>query len=211
MKNKIVLIGGGGHCHASIDVILSTGEYEIVGILDKIERVGESVLGFKVIGSDIDIPELTKKGYFFIITLGQIKSASVRKSIFKVLIANNAKIATIISPLAYVSQFSSLGTGTIIMHRVTIGPNVLIGENSIINTNADIEHDSKIGKHCHISTHCVINGDCRIENEVFIGSNSTVFQGVRVSEKSVIGAGSTISKSIERVGTYFGHNLFKNE
>ncbi|MDQ0969199.1 FlaA1/EpsC-like NDP-sugar epimerase [Flavobacterium sp. W4I14] len=43
-KQKIVLIGGGGHCKACIDVIEETGEYEILGILDQKENIGKKTL-----------------------------------------------------------------------------------------------------------------------------------------------------------------------
>ena len=34
MKEKIVLVGGGGHCHSVIDVLEQTNKYEIIGIVD---------------------------------------------------------------------------------------------------------------------------------------------------------------------------------
>jgi FlaA1/EpsC-like NDP-sugar epimerase len=33
-KEKIILIGGGGHAHSVIDVIEQENKYEIVGIID---------------------------------------------------------------------------------------------------------------------------------------------------------------------------------
>ena len=35
--NKIVLIGGGGHCKSVIDVIEQENKFEIAGIIDKPE------------------------------------------------------------------------------------------------------------------------------------------------------------------------------
>ncbi|MGJ0312293.1 hypothetical protein [Aliarcobacter cryaerophilus] len=43
MKEKIVLIGGGGHCHSVIDVIEQTNKYEIIGIVD-IKKILEKKL-----------------------------------------------------------------------------------------------------------------------------------------------------------------------
>lgn len=61
MKNKkIILIGGGGHCKAVIDVIELLGGYEILGIIDINEKVGSDILGYKVIGTDEDIKYLKK-------------------------------------------------------------------------------------------------------------------------------------------------------
>jgi FlaA1/EpsC-like NDP-sugar epimerase len=43
-KEKIILVGGGGHCRSVIDVIETENRYEIVGILDKPELVGQTFL-----------------------------------------------------------------------------------------------------------------------------------------------------------------------
>lgn len=210
MLSKIILIGGGGHCHACIDVIESTQQYEILGILDTKDKAHQKVLGYNIIGDDDDIPNLISDEVSFLITVGHIKSPKIRKKIFDNLLKNNAKIATVISPLAYVSKHSQIGTGTIIMHRAIVGPNVEIGENTIINTSADIEHDSKVGSHCHISTHSVINGNCIIGDDVFVGSNSTLFQGVQVVDNVVISAGSIVRKNIKKEGVYLNNQFIAN-
>jgi hypothetical protein len=48
MKPKIILVGGGGHCHSCIDVIEQEGKFEIAGIVDAIKG-GEKVLGYPVL------------------------------------------------------------------------------------------------------------------------------------------------------------------
>ena len=45
MKEKILLIGGGGHCKSVIDVVELEGRYSVSGIIDKRELVGSKVLG----------------------------------------------------------------------------------------------------------------------------------------------------------------------
>ena len=55
MKDKLILIGGGGHCHACIDVIESTSTFEIIGIIDTKDKIGQSVLGYPIIGKDSDL------------------------------------------------------------------------------------------------------------------------------------------------------------
>jgi FlaA1/EpsC-like NDP-sugar epimerase len=59
---KLILIGGGGHCKSCIEVIESTGEFEIIGILDLPSKIGEKVLDYEIIGSDDDIAHYVQQG-----------------------------------------------------------------------------------------------------------------------------------------------------
>ena len=59
--NKIILIGGGGHCKSVIDVIEQQAQYEIAGIVDKPEFINNKILGYTVIGDDSDLEKLSKK------------------------------------------------------------------------------------------------------------------------------------------------------
>ena len=88
MKNEIILIGGGGHCKSCIDVIEQEGTFRIAGIVDVPEKLNQKVMGYKIIGSDADLPEIAKQFGNFLITVGQIKSPSVRIRLFNYLKKN---------------------------------------------------------------------------------------------------------------------------
>jgi len=195
-KQKLILIGGGGHCKSVIDIIETEKKYQIIGIIDSEEKIGERLLGYPIIGSDNDLERLSKKDFFFLVTVGHIKTAKTRKTIFEKLKNLNAKLAKIISPFAYVSSHATIGDGSIIMHQAFVNAGAIIGENCIINTKAIIEHDVKIESHCHISTGAIINGDCDIKKENFIGSNSVVIQGKTINYNTIIGAGAVVTKNI---------------
>lgn len=204
-KQKLILIGGGGHCKACIDVIEQTNQYEILGILDRQDLVGTAVLGYKIIGTDKDMLTYLKDDCQFFVTIGQIKSASNRNRIFELLIECGAEIATIISPKAYVSKYAKVGVGTVIMHNVIVNASSTIGKNCILNTGCDIEHDTAIGNHTHISTNATINGGCIIGNCVFVGSNATIANQVTLGDNIIIGAGSVVIQDVLNEGIYLGN------
>lgn len=208
-KNALILIGGGGHCKACIDVIECEGKFNIRGIIDTKERKGEMVLGYPIIGSDDDIPSLVSEGYSFLITLGQIKSADLRKKMYVKLKILNTNLTTITSPNANISKHAKISEGSIIMHGVNVNANASIGVNCIINTGSNIEHDVLIGNHCHISTHAVINGACILGDEIFVGSGSIVSNGVTICNSVTIGAGSLIYNNVYKSGTFAGNPLRK--
>ena len=204
-KKEIILIGGGGHCKACIDVIETENKFRIIGIVDKREKVGAKVLGYKVFASDEDLPSLIKKYQNFLITVGQMKSPKKRRDLFTWLKKFNLKLPVIISPYAHISKHSEIDQGTIILHGVHVNAGVRIGKNCIINTSAVIEHDSWIEDHCHISTASIINGECHIAEGTFVGSNSVIRNNIAITKNTIIGAGSVVVKSINKSGIYTGN------
>ena len=190
--NKIILIGGGGHCKSVIDVIEQEARFEIAGIIDKPELLGSKILGYPVIGNDFDLESLAKKYQNALVTVGQIKSALARIKLYDLAIKAGFTLPSIISPNAYISKHSKIGNGTIIMGNVIVNANVSIGDNCIINSKALIEHDCLISSHCHISTNAIINGGVTIGSKSFIGSNVTTKNNIIIKENSFIKAGSLV-------------------
>jgi sugar O-acyltransferase (sialic acid O-acetyltransferase NeuD family) len=200
----IMLIGGGGHCLSCIDVLRSSGIYEIVGILDTPDKAGTTLSGIKVIGTDDDISELANKYRNFLITIGQIKSCEKRIRIYNTVKRNGGNLPVVVSPKAYVSPSAFVDEGTIVMH------NALINANCIINTGALIEHEASIGDFCHISTQAIVNGQVVVGKNSFIGSNSVIANNLTLPDDIILAAGACLLKSPETAGVYIGNPARKS-
>ena len=205
IEKNIILIGGGGHCKSCIDVIETGKQYNIRGVLDIPQRVGDKVLSYNIIGSDENLERYKELTNNFFITIGQIKSSSVRQKLYEKLKELNYTIPSIISSFSRVSDYAAIGEGTILLHNVKVNACAQVGVNCIINTGANIEHDVLIGNHCHISTSSVVNGGCSIGNNVFIGSNATISSQVKITDNVIVGAGSVVIKDIQQPGVYVGN------
>ncbi len=204
-KQKIILIGGGGHCKSVIDVIENENKYEIAGIVDIKQKIGQKVLNYKIIATDNELPELIKTYKNAVITVGQIKTPEIRIKIYKRLKSLNANMPVIISPFSYVSKYSFIDEGTIIMHNVIVNAGAKIGKNCIINNQALIEHDATINDNCHISTNAKINGDCIINKNTFFGSGAVLSNGIIIAENNIIAAGAVIYRNTKPNSTYIGN------
>lgn len=192
MKKTIYLVGSGGHCASAIDIIEKEDKYRIAGILDEADKLGNKVLGYEVMGESSEIKKYAKMDNYFLITTGHIKTCKQRRQLAEMISAFGGRLATVISPLAYVSKHARIGQGNIVGHNANISAGVSTGINCIINTKAVIEHNVKLGDYCHIATCAVINGECKLENGVFVGSNAMLKEGLKIGEKSVIGAGVNV-------------------
>lgn len=202
MKKPIILIGGGGHCKSCIDVIEQGEEYNIVGILDTPEKVGGRILDYEIIGTDDDFTELSKTISYYLITVGQIKSAAKRAKLYNMVKVGGGRLPVIISPNAYVSKSAIIGEGTIIMHDAIINSEAHIGVNCIINSKALVEHESLIGDFCHISTGAIVNGQTKVGNSCFIGSNAVLANNILLCDDVIISAGSRILEDLNKPGIY---------
>lgn len=205
----LILIGGGGHCRSVIDVIESTDNYKIIGILDTFKNVGRRVLDYKIIGTDNEIGHFIDEDYYFLNTLGQIGLPDLRRRINERILQKGGKFATIISDNAIIGKNVQIGEGTVVMHNAVVNVNSQIGNHCIINSNALVEHDCILGDYIHIAPAAVLNGGCIVKYNCFVGSGTTIIQGVSIVENSVIGAGAFVLRSLAESGTYFGNPLIK--
>lgn len=187
---KILLIGGGGHCKSVIDVIEQQKKYSIAGIIDKKELLGTKVLGYEVIGCDGDLTDLFQKYKNAVVTVGQIKSNEIRVKLFDKLKTIGYNLPAIVSPLAYVSKHATIDEGSIVMHHTLVNAGAKVDKNCIINTKALIEHDAVIEANCHISTGAIVNGGTIVKANTFFGSNATAKEYVNVD--GFIKAGSVV-------------------
>jgi sugar O-acyltransferase (sialic acid O-acetyltransferase NeuD family) len=191
-SRSILLIGAGGHAISCIDVIEQHGEFEVAGMTGSAEEVGTTILGYRVLGTDAELPSLVGRYGHALIAVGQIKSPELRIRLFEYLVRLGSAMPPIVSPRAYVSPRATLGAGTIVMHGAIVNAGASIGRNCILNSLSLVEHNTTIADHCHIATAAVVNGEVSIGTGTFVGSNSEVRQGVRIGERCLIGMGQRV-------------------
>jgi len=194
---KIILIGGSGHCKVVIDAILLGRKYQIAGIIDLKTKIGEKVLGIPIIGTDSDIKNFLKKGiknYF--ITVGSIGCPALRIKISNLLKNAGVNFPNIIHPGALVSESAKLGKGNYIAAGSIINAGAEIGNHCIINTGSIIEHDCKIGDFVHISPGVTMSGGVIVGRSSHIGTGCLIKQYLEIGENSIIGVGSVVVDNI---------------
>lgn len=192
MFEPILLIGAGGHAKSCIDVIEQDGHYRVAGLVGLSHEVGNSVIGYPVLGSDNELPVLLKKYPTVLITVGHIKTAAPRIKLFEQVQQIGCRMPCIVSPRAYVSPHAKIEEGSIVMHGAIVNAGARIGRNCIINTKALLEHDVTVDDHCHISTSSIINGYVTIGRGTFVGSGCRVRQSLIIGKNCLLGLGQLV-------------------
>ncbi len=134
----------------------------------------------------------------------------------KVSIGNNVKILSFshlegvkIENNISIGPYARLRPGTILKSGTKVG-NFVEVKKSLIGNNSKLNHlsyvgDSKIGKRVNIGAGtitCNYDGIKKsktiINDDAFIGSNSSLVAPIKLEKKSVIGAGSVITKKVSK-------------
>ena len=133
-----------------------------------------------------------------------------------VTIGNNVRVLSfshlegaVIENNVNIGPYARLRPGTVLKSGSKVG-NFVEVKKSIIGKNSKLNHlsyigDSKLGKKVNIGAGtitCNYDGVKKsktiIKDEVFVGSNSSLVAPVRLENKSVIGAGSVITKKVSK-------------
>jgi sugar O-acyltransferase (sialic acid O-acetyltransferase NeuD family) len=188
----LLLIGCGGHARSLIDVIETSGQWRIDGLVGLPAQVGSSVLGYQVIASDAELAELRLRCDAAVLAIGQLPDPAPRQRLAAQLQRLGFYSPLVISQHAHVSRHARLGPGTVVGHGVIVNAAAIVGAHCILNSRALIEHDAQIGDHCHVSTGVLINGGVRLGSGSFIGSGAMLREGLQLPPGTVISAGKRV-------------------
>lgn len=163
----------------------------------------EMIMGLEV------IPQSTFNPLMWEVVVG-VGDPSLRKKIAESL-PSATTFATIIHPSAVISQWVSIGEGSIITAGTIITCNVTIGRHAHLNLHTTIGHDCEIGDYFTTTPGTNISGNCRFGNAVYFGTNSSVRQGIEICDNVTIGMGGVVVKNIKEEGIYVGAPVKKME
>ncbi|WP_071395496.1 2,3,4,5-tetrahydropyridine-2,6-dicarboxylate N-acetyltransferase [Bacillus tuaregi] len=105
-----------------------------------------------------------------------------------------------IEPGAIIRDQVEIGNNAVIMMGASINIGAVIGEGTMIDMNAVLGGRATVGKNCHIGAGTVLAGVIEppsakpviVEDDVVIGANCVVLEGVTVGKGAVVAAGAIV-------------------
>ncbi|MBK5515574.1 2,3,4,5-tetrahydropyridine-2,6-dicarboxylate N-acetyltransferase [Bacillus sp. TH11] len=109
-----------------------------------------------------------------------------------------------IEPGAIIRDQVSIGDNAVIMMGASINIGSVIGEGTMIDMNAILGGRATVGKNCHVGAGAVLAGVIEppsaqpviLEDDVLIGANAVVLEGVKIGQGSVVAAGAIVTKDV---------------
>ena len=110
-----------------------------------------------------------------------------------------------IEPGAIIRDRVEIGDGAVVMMGAIVNIGAVIGEGTMIDMGAVLGGRATVGKHCHVGAGAVLAGVIEpasatpviVEDNVLIGANAVVIEGVRIGHDAVVAAGAVVISDVE--------------
>ena len=109
-----------------------------------------------------------------------------------------------IEPGALIRDQVTIGDNAVIMMGAILNIGAIVGEGTMIDMGAILGGRATVGRHCHIGAGAVLAGVIEpasatpviVEDNVLIGANAVLIEGVRVGKNSVVAAGAVVVEDV---------------
>jgi sugar O-acyltransferase (sialic acid O-acetyltransferase NeuD family) len=195
--NNIVLFGSAGHAKVVADIVEQVGLYKIVGLIDQNQPAGAEFFGYKILGSDDELPLLIEKHHIEGGIIG------VGDNWVRYLIAQNILnlvpdfyFIKAVHPAAQIASRVTLKRGAVVAAGAVINSGSEIGEFCLINTQSSVDHDNIFEDYSCVMPNAATAGHVRVGAFSVLGMGASILQRVQIGTHTVIGAGSVVLKSV---------------
>ena len=109
-----------------------------------------------------------------------------------------------IEPGAIIREQVEIGKNAVIMMGAILNIGAVVGEGTMIDMGAVLGGRATVGKNCHVGAGAVLAGVIEpasatpviVEDNVLIGANAVVIEGVHIGENAVIAAGAVVIEDV---------------
>ena len=109
-----------------------------------------------------------------------------------------------IEPGAFIREQAIIEDGAVVMMGATINIGAVVGEGTMVDMNATLGGRATTGKNVHVGAGAVLAGVIEppsaspvvIEDNVLIGANAVILEGVRVGEGAIVAAGAIVTQDV---------------
>lgn len=119
------------------------------------------------------------------------------------------KFFTFIHPTSLIMDNVEIGEGSFIGCYSILTTNIKIGTHSILNRANHIGHDCQIGNFFSAMPGVIVSGNVTIQDLVYIGTNSSIKEKIKICDLTTIGLNSGVVKDINKPGVYVGTPAIK--
>ncbi|WP_025763970.1 acetyltransferase [Dyadobacter tibetensis] len=204
--SKVIIFGVLDTAELAHYYLQNDSEHEVVAFtinkeyIESTEFKGLPVVPFEDIEKTYDPAEYK----FFAPMTGRNMNRN-RENIYQQGLDKGYDFISYISSKATIFDRSLIGKNCFILEDNTIQPFTTVGNNVVMWSGNHIGHHGRIQDHVFFTSHVVLSGHCVVESYSFFGVNSTIRDYTKISQGTLVGMASAITKETEEWGIYIGN------
>ncbi len=170
-KTKLLILGAGQYGHLSKETAFETGEFDIVDFLDDANE--------NAVGKLLDYEKIVGEYPQAFVAIG---NADLRLELLCKLKDAGFRLATIISPRAYVSPSASVMEGTLVEPMAVVHTGCQIMEGVFVCAGAIINHNAVVERGCQIDCGAVVGSNAKVPEKTKVVYNE-IFTKEQIKER----------------------------
>lgn len=175
-KEKLLLVGAGGFGRMMAEQAML--QYDCA-FVDDGQPVGDEICGIPVIGGVDDLPELRKEYSLLVVGIGNNR---FRAQVYEKAEALGYAFPNIVAPSAYVSPYSKMGYGCVVLQNACVQNGASVGNGVLLNAGTEVHCDATVGDYALIYTNSVVRTGATAGSFARIGSNCAICNNATVPD-----------------------------
>jgi sugar O-acyltransferase (sialic acid O-acetyltransferase NeuD family) len=194
--DKLVIVGDSAFAEVAYEYFTFDSPYEVVGFaVERAYHTQTEKFGLPVVPFEDLEAHFPPGSHSVFAALVYTQLNRLRARLSAAAKAKGYKLASYISPRAFVWRNVKIGEHCFIFENNVIQPFVEIGNNVVLWSGNHIGHHTKIGDHVFVASHVVVSGFCTIGEFSFLGVNATIANNVSIGADNWIGPNVVSLKS----------------
>ncbi len=201
--SELILIAASGLAREVLAMVRSSGQYDVVGLLDDDrEMAGVTVDGAPVLGTIDDASKYTHA--FILVCIGSGKAREMVVDRLSVMGLHEARYATAIDPSVQYPEGCRIGRGSILLRNVTLTASVTLGSHVVAMPSVTFTHDDDVADFATFAAGASLGGGVRIGRAAYLGMNSSIRERTSVGAYATVGMGAAVLSNVPDGETWVG-------
>ncbi|WP_303312133.1 acetyltransferase [Hymenobacter sp. BT730] len=194
----LAIFGAGGLGREILMLVHQINEvsptWEVIGFYDDKHPATDTINGIPYRGTAKDL-NATTEPLHVVVAVG---SSHSRAAVVARLTAPHLEYAILIHPDVALQPYQQvqIGAGSIITQGCILTTDIQLGRHVLMNLGCTIGHDAVLEDFCSLMPHANVGGEAYLETGVYLGTNATVLNQVRVGAQTILGAGGVAVRNL---------------
>lgn len=197
-NRKLIIVGDSAFAEIAKEYFEVDTDYEVVGFaVEATFRKRDELLSLPVVDFETLPNRFSTDEHEVHVAVTYTQLNRLRARLAAEAKSKGYRLASYVSPRAFVWRNVELGEHCFIFEDNTLQPFVTVGDNVVMWSGNHIGHHSRIRDNVFISSHAVVSGFCDVGENCFLGVNSTLANNVSLGRDCWLAPGAVILSDLE--------------